>query len=52
MFRIGTFMFIPAYLSVILYRPFHNVHPDDSNILLMSGMSDFNHHHTYSTFSF
>jgi len=39
MFRIGTFMFIPAYLSVILYRPLHNVQPDDSNIVLMAALS-------------
>ncbi|KDR80263.1 hypothetical protein GALMADRAFT_242597 [Galerina marginata CBS 339.88] len=39
MFRIGTVMFIPAYLTVILYRPFANVHPDDSNPLLMFALS-------------
>lgn len=38
MFRIGTIMFIPAYLTVVLYRPFANVHPDDSNPFLMFGM--------------
>ncbi|PPQ77975.1 hypothetical protein CVT25_015442 [Psilocybe cyanescens] len=35
MFRIGTVMFIPAYLTVVLYRPFANKHPDDSNPFLM-----------------
>ncbi|KAF5310717.1 hypothetical protein D9619_008153 [Psilocybe cf. subviscida] len=36
MFRIGTVMFIPAYLTVILYRPFANKNsPDDSNPFLM-----------------
>ena len=38
MFRLGTIMFIPAYLTVVLYRPFANVHPDDSNPFLMFGM--------------
>jgi predicted membrane channel-forming protein YqfA (hemolysin III family) len=37
MFRIGTVMFIPAYLTVVLFRPFANVHPDDSNPFLMFG---------------
>jgi len=39
MFRIGTVMFIPAYLSVILYRPLHNLNADDGNILLMAALS-------------
>ncbi|KAF8965060.1 hypothetical protein BDZ97DRAFT_1757483 [Flammula alnicola] len=39
MFRIGTIMFIPAYLTVVLYRPFANVHPDDSNPFLMFVLS-------------
>lgn len=39
MFRIGTIMFIPAYLTVVLYRPFANVNPDDSNLILMTGTS-------------
>ncbi|KIM47000.1 hypothetical protein M413DRAFT_440546 [Hebeloma cylindrosporum] len=39
MFRIGTIMFIPAYLTVVLYRPFANVHPDDSNPFLMFALS-------------
>jgi len=39
MFRIGTVMFIPAYLVVVLFRPFANVHPDDSNPFLMFALS-------------
>ncbi|KAH9478348.1 Major facilitator superfamily multidrug transporter mfsB [Psilocybe cubensis] len=35
MFRIGTVMFIPAYLTVVLYRPFANKNSDDSNPFLM-----------------
>lgn len=33
-------MFIPAYLSVILYRPLHSINPDDSNVMLMTGELD------------
>ncbi|KAF9557623.1 major facilitator superfamily MFS-1 [Agrocybe pediades] len=40
MFRIGTVMFIPAYLTVVLYRPFANKHSqDDSNPFLMLVLS-------------
>ncbi|KAF8905262.1 hypothetical protein CPB84DRAFT_1705871 [Gymnopilus junonius] len=39
MFRIGTLMFIPAYLTVVLYRPFANRHSDDSNPFLMFALS-------------
>ncbi|KAF9475124.1 major facilitator superfamily MFS-1 [Pholiota conissans] len=39
MFRLGTIMFIPAYLSVIPYRRFANVHPDDSNPFIMFALS-------------
>ncbi|KAF8155795.1 hypothetical protein B0H34DRAFT_509817 [Crassisporium funariophilum] len=39
MFRLGTIMFIPAYLTVILYRPFANVNSDDSNLFLMFALS-------------
>jgi len=35
MFRLGTIMFIPAYLSVVLYRPLATVNKDDSNLILM-----------------
>ena len=38
MFRIGTIMFIPAYLTVVLYRPLANKNSaDESNPLLMLG---------------
>ncbi|KAF8644931.1 hypothetical protein AX16_008213 [Volvariella volvacea WC 439] len=37
MFRIGTVMFIPAYLSVILYRPLASAH-DEGNLLVMAGL--------------
>jgi hypothetical protein len=38
MFRIGTILFIPSYLTVVLYRPLYDVHPDDSNFILMADM--------------
>ncbi|KAG9313618.1 hypothetical protein JVU11DRAFT_5950 [Chiua virens] len=36
MFRLGSFLFIPAYLTVVLYRVFANT-SDGGNFLLMSG---------------
>ncbi|KAF9530140.1 hypothetical protein CPB83DRAFT_851026 [Crepidotus variabilis] len=39
MFRIGTIMYIPAYLTVVLYRPLHNLNSDDTNIILMTALS-------------
>ena len=36
MFRIGSLLFIPAYLTVILYRPLASAE-DDGNVLLMAG---------------
>ncbi|PPQ66007.1 hypothetical protein CVT24_011951 [Panaeolus cyanescens] len=39
MFRIGTILFIPAYLTVILYRPFASHNSGDSNLFLMSALS-------------
>lgn len=36
MFRIGTLLYIPAYLSVILYRVFASA-SDDGNLVLMAG---------------
>ncbi|KAF5381368.1 hypothetical protein D9615_008304 [Tricholomella constricta] len=36
MFRVGSLLFIPAYLSVILYRPFASAN-DDGNFLVMTG---------------
>lgn len=36
MFRLGSVLFIPAYLSVILYRPFASAE-DDGNFLVMAG---------------
>ncbi len=38
MFRLGSLLFIPAYLSVILYRVFATA-DDDGNIVVMSGSS-------------
>ena len=38
MFRIGTIMYIPAYLTVVLYRPLASVNKDTSNPVLMFGM--------------
>jgi hypothetical protein len=37
MFRIGSALFIPAYLVVTLLRPFASAE-DDGNLALMSGM--------------
>jgi MFS family permease len=39
MFRLGTVMFIPAYLTVILYRPFATLNTDDSNPILMFALA-------------
>ncbi|KAG6908420.1 hypothetical protein DXG01_004713 [Tephrocybe rancida] len=36
MFRVGSLLFIPAYLSVILFRPFASA-DDDGNFLVMTG---------------
>ena len=36
MFRLGSLLFIPAYLSVVLYRPFASA-SEDGNIFLMAG---------------
>jgi hypothetical protein len=36
MFRIGSGLFIPAYLTVILYRTFASS-KEDGNFILMSG---------------
>jgi hypothetical protein len=38
MFRIGSLLYIPAYLSVILYRVFAN-DKDEGSLFLMCGMS-------------
>lgn len=38
MFRIGSLLFIPAYLSVTLYRPLGSPN-DDGNVILMAGES-------------
>ena len=38
MFRLGSFLFIPSYLTVILYRVFAS-DKDDGNLVLMSGTS-------------
>ena len=38
MFRLGTIMYIPAYLTVVLYRPLASVNKDNANPLLMIGM--------------
>ena len=40
MFRIGAMLFIPSYLSVILYRVFASA-SDDGNLILMSGVFVF-----------
>ena len=34
MFRLGSLLFVPAYLTVILYRPFVNP-SDDGNVLVI-----------------
>jgi len=39
MFRIGTLLFVPAYLSVVLYRPLGNLNKDDSNPILMFALA-------------
>lgn len=39
MFRIGSLLYIPAYLSVVLYRVFAS-DKDDGNLILMAGESD------------
>ena len=36
MFRLGSLLFIPAYITVILYRVFASP-SDDGNFLLMAG---------------
>ena len=36
MFRIGSLLYIPAYISVILYRVFASA-SDDGNFILMAG---------------
>lgn len=36
MFRLGSLLFVPAYLSVILYRPFASAN-DDGNFFVMAG---------------
>jgi len=38
MFRMGSFLFIPAYLTVVLYRVFASA-TDSGNIFLMSALS-------------
>ena len=38
MFRLGSFLCIPAYLTVILYRVFASS-TDDGNFFLMTGKS-------------
>ncbi|GLB42109.1 putative major facilitator superfamily protein [Lyophyllum shimeji] len=38
MFRVGSTLFIPAYLSVILYRPFASA-SDDGNFLVMTALA-------------
>ena len=38
MFRIGSLLYVPAYLSVILYRVFAS-DKDDGNLVLMGGTS-------------
>ncbi|KAF8553331.1 major facilitator superfamily MFS-1 [Imleria badia] len=38
MFRLGSFLFIPAYLTVILYRVFASA-SDDGNLLLMTALT-------------
>lgn len=38
MFRVGSLLFIPAYLSVTLYRPFASPN-DEGNIIVMSALA-------------
>ncbi|TFK67854.1 major facilitator superfamily MFS-1 [Pluteus cervinus] len=38
MFRLGSLLFIPAYLSVVLYRPFASAN-DDGNLFLMVALA-------------
>ncbi|RDB29876.1 hypothetical protein Hypma_013955 [Hypsizygus marmoreus] len=38
MFRVGSLLFVPAYLSVILYRPFASAN-DDGNFLVMTALA-------------
>jgi len=39
MFRLGTVLYIPAYLTVVLYRPLASLNKDDSNPLLMFALA-------------
>ncbi|KAF7426094.1 hypothetical protein PC9H_008460 [Pleurotus ostreatus] len=38
MFRIGSLLFIPSYLTVVLYRPFASA-SDDGNFIVMAGLA-------------
>jgi len=38
MFRLGSILFIPSYLTVILYRPFASAH-DDGNFFVMAALA-------------
>ncbi|KAF9467761.1 hypothetical protein BDZ94DRAFT_1287473 [Collybia nuda] len=38
MFRLGSLLFVPAYLSVILYRPFASAN-DDGNFFIMAALA-------------
>ena len=40
MFRIGSALFVPAYLTVTLYRPFASAN-DDGSVALMAGACYF-----------
>lgn len=37
MFRLGSVLFIPSYLTVVLYRPLASSQ-DDGNVILMAGL--------------
>ena len=43
MFRLGTLLFIPSYLTVILYRVFASP-SDDGNLVLMAGAFPLSQH--------
>lgn len=38
MFRIGSLLFIPSYLTVVLYRPLASAGDDNQSVLLMIGV--------------
>lgn len=50
MFRVGALLFIPAYLSVAIYRPFTNTN-GDGNVFVMACTYLPSYQDTYSDFT-